>query len=162
MYLPEELICCIFEYLTSSCAYRLSTCSKYIYECTKKRGFAKLIKYDYPQCDYNVFMKRYIRHHAAVDTFILRHTNNPFYWLPKWTKQIHFEYCRIKDAINPKTVVETEVITILSVVYDWEIKIQWEKFPNLKKLVVVGYSVDFHGVERCKNLKDIRYEPLLT
>jgi hypothetical protein len=157
----EDLICYIMDYLSSSCAYKLSMCSKYLYECTKRRGFAKMITYDYPLCDYNIFMKRYIRHHGAVQTFVVRNTNNPFYWLPKWTRRIHFEYCKIKDAINPKyAAVETEEITILSVIYDWEIKINWDKFPNLKKLVVVGYSVDLQGIERCKSLREIRYEPI--
>lgn len=158
--LCEDLICSILRFCDAKTSYKLSMCSKYIYECTKKGGFARYLCYDYPKCDYNIFMKRYLRHHNSIETFVIRCTNNPFYWLPKWSRNIHFEYCTIRDAINPKRVVETESITILTVMHHWKITIAWENFPNLQKLVVKGYALNFEGIEKCTKLKNIIYLPL--
>jgi hypothetical protein len=107
-------------------------------------------------------MKRYLRHHSSIDLFIIRQTNNPFYWLPKWSRQINFEHCKIRDAISPgKISVDTEIIRIISVVHNWKITIDWEKFPNLRELTVKGYHLDLEGIEKCTKLKtnNIIYEP---
>ena len=66
--LCEEMIALIFEYTDSLSSYNLSMCNKFIYECTKKRGFVKHLSYNYPKCDYNLFMKRYLRISVDHDT----------------------------------------------------------------------------------------------
>lgn len=159
--LCDDLLSMIFQFCDDRTSYNLSLCNKYINESTRKKGFAKFLSYDYPLCDYNKFMKRYIRHHGTINIFVIRHTNNPFYWLPKWVSRVHFENCRIKDPINPNEITSTEVLSIVTPIFDWEIKINWDKFPHLKELYVKGYAIEsFEGIEeKCKRLKKITYLP---
>lgn len=155
----EDVFHLIFLYLNNRDSYHLSLSCKYIHQTTEKRGFAKFIMYDYPKWNYDMFIKRYIRHHGTLTTFVIRNTNNPFYWLPKWTQRIHFEFCKIRDVIDPPIVTETEELRIVSN-HDWTIHINFLKFPRLKKLIVKGYSLFFKGIDCCKELKSVTYEPL--
>jgi hypothetical protein len=157
--LNEDVINVIFMYLNNPDSYSLSLSCKYIYETTKKRGFAKFIMHDYSKWDMNVFMKRYIRHHGTVTTFVIKYTNNPFYWLPKWTHRIQFEFCKIKDVIDPPAVTETEELSIISN-HDWTIHINFKKFPKLKKLKVKGYTLNFKGIDECQQMSYMIYEPI--
>ena len=160
--LCEDLLNLIFQFCDNKTSFRFALCSKYIHESTLRYGFAKFLRYDYPKCDFNYFMKRFIRHHGSITTCIVKETANGFYWLPQWVERIYFENCRIRDLINPSNITKTKFLNISTPIYTWEINIQWDKFPDLVELIIKGYWINLEGISsKCKHLKRVHYEPTL-
>jgi hypothetical protein len=93
----------------------------------------------------------------------MENLNNASLWLPKWVEKVYFMNCKIDQEINPSQVTSTEILYISSQCYESEIKINWDKFPKLREITVIGYQIDFEiAKKKCKFLKKMFRRSLLT
>jgi hypothetical protein len=158
--LPDALINLIFDFCENRTSYSLALSCKTLYDITlQESGFAKSITYDYTNgCDVFTFINRLGKHRRSLKLCSIHRLQNPFYWIPIWTKQVNFYQCKITDSINPVYPVPTEILKITHYVSS-EITINWSKFPHLKEIEITNVKVDFKGVENCQKLKRICYFP---
>ena len=150
--LCEDIIHIILDFCDLRTSFYLTLTNKYISQTTLKNGFAKHISYDSYDIassdTYDTFLQRFHRHRYTLRTCSMSNLNNPFLWLPKWVEKVYFFNCRIQQEINPSQVTETEVLYISSQSYDWEINMNWDKFPKLKEMTVVGYRINFEEAHK--------------
>jgi len=161
----EEIINLVFEFCDQQTSFQFSLSNKYIYHSSLKKGFARYISYNahVPRCTYETFLKRFHRHQNSLQTCIMENLNNASLWLPKWVEKVYFMNCKIDQEINPSQVTSTEILYISSQCYESEIKINWDKFPKLREITVIGYQIDFEiAKKKCKFLKKMFRRSLLT
>jgi hypothetical protein len=75
-----------------------------------------------------------------------------------WPKIIHLNFCTISEIIDPSYVTNTEELSIKQhefVNRNISLKINWNKFPHLKKLKIIAFDIDLTGIDSCKNLKHV-------
>ena len=151
-FLCENMIYLILDFCDQRTSFSLVLTNKYISQTTIKKGFAKHISYDSHDIassdTYDTFLRRFHRHQHTLRTCFMGNLNNAFLWLPKWVQKVYFLNCRIQQDINPSQVTETEVLYISSQSYDCEININWDKFPKLREMSVVGYRVNFEVAQK--------------
>lgn len=158
--IPDEVIKIIFNYCDNQSSYRLALSCKTFYDITlQASGFAKYITFDYINgCDVYTFMNRLEKHRRSLRTCTIHRLQNPFYWIPIWTRQVNFYQCKITDSIDPSFPVATEILRISHYIAS-AIKINWSKFPLLKEVEITNIKVDFTGIESCKELHKLCYFP---
>ena len=71
---------------------------------------------------------------------------------------MHFNFCNISEIIDPSCVSNTEELCIKQhefVNRNITLKINWNKFPYLKKLKIIAFDIDLTDIDTCKHLKHI-------
>jgi hypothetical protein len=151
-HLCEDLIILILDFCDLRTSFYLALTNKYISQTTLKKGFAKHISYDSydlaSESTYDTFLRRFHTHQHTLRTCSMSNLNNPFLWLPKWVQKVYFFNCRIQQEINPSQVTETEVLYISSKSCDWEIHMNWDKFPKLREMTVINYRINFEEAQK--------------
>ena len=80
---------------------------------------------------------RIIMHNVRVETIYIRIINDPCPWMFHWPKNVYFIGCYFNNGIiNPSKPVNTEYIHIRCKYNCKDIKINYEKFPKLKKIII--------------------------
>jgi hypothetical protein len=87
--------------------------------------------------------------------------NNPHLWIPsKWPKIVRFYYCNITDKIDPPIshtqeilIIQHEIINNVRSEKQLNLKINWKKFPKLKKLTLKVFNVNIDEIKENKNIE---------
>lgn len=104
--------------------------------------------------DFEKFIYMYSSHHK-LKIFNIYRMHDPDAWLyVPWVKRVYMHYCKLRSLINPPLSLQTETLHIYNS-KESKIKINWNKFPNLKSLYIDCYEIDLKGIEKCQNLEKI-------
>ena len=140
--LNYDVFCEIFNFLSQKDCLNISILSKDIYNIIKNQGFLKIlyVNKNYPRNKFEdafEITKRIMMHKSRVETLYMNMINNPCEWIIFWPKNIYFNGCHFyKGVIDPKNKVMTEYIYIRCKYNCTNLKINYEKFPKLKKIII--------------------------
>jgi glutaredoxin-related protein len=151
----------ISSYLNNLDSYSFILVSKRLKTLFYKEGFLKYISFGYNIINTDIynFSITCSRHYKSLNSIYVSNTNNPQIWIQIiWPKIIHFNFCNITELIDPSYTTNTEELSIKQheiANRNITLKINWFKFPRLKKLKIITFDIDLSGVDSCKNLKHI-------
>ena len=137
-----DILSYILDYLTEKECYNLAISSKAFNSVLRNQGFQKCVTINtrYPSEsieDAFVIMKRIVMHRRRMETLNVHCINDPVPWIPYWSKTVKFVMCSFdKNTIDPKKKVTTEYLHIRTKLNKNDIKINYENFPNLKKILI--------------------------
>lgn len=140
--LNYDVFSVIFDYLSPRECLNTSVSSKDIYSIVKNQGFLKILHVNgnYPINKFEdafEMMKRIIMHKIRCETIYIHLINNPCPWMFDWPKNVYFMGCDFdKGIIDPIKQVNTEYIYIRSKYNCKDLRINHEKFPRLKKVII--------------------------
>lgn len=149
MNLSSDLIGVVISFLSNNndSIFLLSTC-KYFHSLTKKIGYIRKIHINY-LITYTNYL--YINKHNLYFTEFTGSVD-PHLYLQKWSKIIKFNNCQFQSIIDPENVVETEELTIR---LSTEVKINWNKFKNLKMIYLDLYKINFEDCDKLDKLEKV-------
>jgi hypothetical protein len=156
--LYDDILIYISSYLDDKENLNLIQTCKYFKNLFNKVGFLKFLKCegDKHQSIYN-FMITYFKHIRTVDYIYISHIDTPQYWINnKWCKIVHLYNCYLEDKIDPLNICNTEQLIIQNIYPSkWKnkLKINWNKFPNLRILQLDIQNIDLVNIEICQNLE---------
>lgn len=151
----------ISSYLNNRDSYSFILVSKRLKTLFYKEGFLKYISFGYNiiHTDIYNFSIMCSTHYKSLKSIYVSNTNNPQVWIQSiWPKIIHFNFCTITEIIDPSCISNTEELSIKQHEFanrNTTLKINWNKFPHLKKLKIIAYDIDLTDIDTCKNLKHI-------
>ena len=140
--LNYDVFSVIFDYLSQKECLNVSISSKDVHSIVKNQGFLKIlhVNRNYPRIKFEdsfEMMKRIMMHKMSVQTIYIHLINNPCPWIFYWPKNIYFIGCYFdKGIIDPNKKVDTEYIYVRCKYNCKEIKINYDKFPRLKNVIV--------------------------
>ena len=133
---------------------------------TDSNNFSKTCKTIY-KIDYLYFLKNYYediwyfssvfsKHYKTLKYIYIKNVSEPETWLVSvWPSKVEFLNCN-HYKIDPYNITNTEeLIIIQNYFYKKKLKINWYKFPKLKKIHIEIYDIDISGLHNCKNLEYI-------
>lgn len=149
--LPKDILRTILQtYLNNKDSNNLSITCKNIYS----------IDYLYFLCNKNqdiwYFSFVFSKHYTTLKSILVKDVSEPESWLiSKWPEKVKFLNCK-HDKIDPYNITNTEELIIdQNYNNNKKIKINWYKFPKLKKIKITTYDIDISGINNCKNLEHI-------
>jgi hypothetical protein len=151
----------ILSYLNNRDSYSFILVSKRLKTLFYKEGFLKYISFGYNIINTDIYNFSILcsRHYKSLKSIYVSNTNNPQIWMQIiWPKIIHLNFCTISEIIDPSYVTNTEELSIKQhefVNRNISLKINWNKFPHLKKLKIIAFDIDLTGIDSCKNLKHV-------
>jgi hypothetical protein len=161
----EDLILVIREYIYSNQSMvNLSTTSKYFKRLGDKYGNVKRLRYN-NNTNYLSFLIMYEKT-KLLDSLEIEHVQSPFNYVSPnkaWPKAISFNSCNLGAKRLSPPVSKTESFTYISnfCTNPWGtniLRMDWNKLPCLKTLVVRARRMDFEGLQNCKELQKIIIE----
>lgn len=165
--LPSDIIIYFWNFISNNkdtISFLIS--SKYIYEIGKQYGYLKYLtngKYLNNGDDkIHNFIKNCLKHKISLFYLKIYNVKDPNIWIPiKWPKKISLINCLSSNYIlNPYEETDTEELYI----YNFDrhmykptknVKINWSKFPKLKKLYIDSHSIDLSTLNVCSKLEQI-------
>ena len=163
--LYEELFLVIRDYIYSNQSMiNLRTTSKHFKLLGDKYGIIKHLKYNI-NTNFFSFLALYDKP-EFLDSLEIENVQCPFNFIPGnkvWPKAISFSYCILGAKRLSPPVSKTESFTYIANFCrnPWIsniLRIDWNKLPNLKTLVVRARKMDFEGLQNCKELQKIIIE----
>jgi hypothetical protein len=163
--LCEDIILVIRVYIYSNQSMiNLSTTSKYFKHLGDKYGNVKRLKYN-NNTNYFSFLFMYEKS-KFLDSLEIEHVQSPFNYVSPnkaWPKAISFNSCILGAKRLSPPVSKTESFTYISnfCANPWVtniLRMDWNKLPCLKTLVVRARRMDFEGLQNCKGLQKIIIE----
>ena len=163
--LCEDLIFVIREFIYSNQSMiNLSTTSKYFKQFGDKYGIVKRLKYN-NNTNYFSFLFMYEKT-KFLDSLEIEHVQSPFNYVSPnkaWPKAISFNSCILGAKRLSPPISRTESFTYISnfCTNPWItniLRMDWNKLPCLKTLVVRARRMDFEGLQNCKELQRIIIE----
>ena len=151
----------IASYLNNKDSYSFVLTSKHLKNLFYTEGFLKSINFGYNIINTDIYNFSMLcsRHYKSLNSIYVSNTNNPQVWIQIiWPKIMHFNFCNIVDLIDPYYISNTEELTIKQheiLNRNITLKINWNKFPYLKKIKITAFDIDLTHIEACKNLKHI-------
>jgi hypothetical protein len=148
-------------YLNNLDSYSFILVSKRLKTLFYKEGFLKYISFGYNIINTDIynFSITCSRHYKCLKSIYVSNTNNPQIWIQIiWPKIIHFNFCNITELIDPFYISNTEELSIKQhqiANRNITLKINWFKFPRLKKLKIITFDIDLTGIDNCKSLKHV-------
>jgi len=151
--LCSNLILEIISFLSDKEAKNLSCTCKNI----NKLGYLKYICMNNSSDPFE-FALAFSKHNLTLNKVgIFKDILNPQNFMPSlWPKSVLMYYCKFSTILNP-SASKTEDFKIFSF-YDTQnraIKINWNKFKNLKNLYLYCDNIDLNGLENCEQLENI-------
>ena len=151
--LPQEILRNILQYylIDKDSNNVVSTC-KTLY----KIDYLKFLKNR--NTDILYFSMLFSKHCKTLNYIVLQNVSDPTPWIPcRWPKKVILRNCFISFEINP-SISDTEELIIekqpcYKQVYSRTLKINWSKFPNLKKLEITTFDLNLTGIEKCTKLE---------
>ena len=157
----------IVSYLNNKDSYYFISTCKELKNFFYKYGYIKEITlkplYKHNLYDFFIICAQNVR---TLTSIYASNTNNPHAWIPsKWPKIVRFYYCNITDKIDPPVsdteeilIIQHEIINNISIdEKKISLKINWKKFPKLKKLTLKVFNTDIEQIKNNKNIeKNIR------
>ncbi len=140
--LNYDVLNVIFGYISQKDCLNVSISSKNVYSIVKNQGFLKILNVNqyYPKKKFEdsfEMMKRIIMHRLSFETIYIHLINNPCPWMFDWPKNVHFIGCYFDNGIiDPNKKVNTEYIYIRCKYNCKDIKINYDKFPRLKNVII--------------------------
>ena len=142
----------------------LRTTSKYFKRLGDKYGNIKHLKYNI-NTNFFSFLVLYDKA-KSLDSLEIEHVQCPFNFIPAdkvWPKEISFSYCTLDSKRFSPPLSKTESFTYINNFCrnPWInniLRIDWNKLPNLKTLVVRARRMEFEGLQNCKGLQRIIIE----
>lgn len=163
--LCEDLILNIRDYIYSNQSMiNLSTTSKYFKHLGDKYGNVKRLKYN-NNTNYFSFLILYEKS-KFLDSLEIEHVQSPFNYVSltkPWPKAISFNSCILSAKRLSPPVSKTTSFTYIDnfCANPWItniLRIDWNKLPNLKTLIVRARRMDFEGLQNCRGLQKIIIE----
>jgi hypothetical protein len=151
----------VASYLNNKDSYSFLLTSKYLKNLFSREGFLKSINFGYNIINTDIydFSITCARHYNSLNSIYVSNTNNPQVWIQNiWPKIMHFNFCTITDLIDPSYISNTEELYIKQHEFinkNITLKINWVKFPYLKKLKIMAFDIDLTGIKTCNKLKHI-------
>jgi hypothetical protein len=141
--LNYDVLSNVLNFLSQNECYNFAISSKIINSILRNRGFLKTVSVNefYPRKKEEtpyILMQRMYMHINRVENLNVNYIENPISWMPsQWPKNVKFVSCSFDgNIIDPKKKVITENLYI-SGRYSSKVKINMEKFPNLKELILL-------------------------
>jgi len=160
--LIDENLIEIMSYLNNKDSYHFLRSCKYLKNFFYKNGFVKEIILNNllkpTLYDFFIICSRNLK---TINSIYVNNISNPHNWIPyKWPKIVRFYYCNITDKIDPPVsdteeilIIQHEFINYVSVdIKKITLKINWKKFPNLKKVTLKVFNVDIEDIKDNKNI----------
>ena len=101
-------------------------------------------------------MNRMFKHIKRLKFLTVYLIRDPHLWIPYWTKKVCFINCIFSCEINPREkqyATEYMCIQNNSMTHSNRLKINWSKFPSLKKVDICE-----NELENIKELKRLNIE----
>lgn len=164
--LCEDVIMEIRNFIYSNrTMINLATTCKYFKRLGDKYGNIKHLEYNL-NTNLFTFLHMYC-YHKSLQTLNIHNVPSPFNYIPRdvaWPKEIAFYSCIFgAKRLEPPLSNNTESFTYISnfCVNPWisnVLRIEWNRLPHLKTLIVRARNIDFKGLEECRKLEKIIIE----
>ena len=155
--IPDSVLFIIMGYIPDNKgSLSLAISCDYFKNLFYKHGFLKYISIE-PLINNNLYNLAILTsvHRRTLKTISIRNCFNPHMWIQEWPKVIFLNYCIITSTINPPNIANTELMYLLNINSDL-ITINWLKFPKLKRIELTNGNININGIEKCKNLLNIK------
>ena len=154
--LPYELILEIWGYVSgNSDMVALRLCNKYAKETGDKYGYIKHLELSMDAHYMNLVKIWNGLNLMALQSLSVRGFRSPANWIPfSWPKQVSFVNCPMgANILSPPSYNTTNLSISDSGI--GILKVDWNKFPNLRKLSVNYYSMDIESLKVCRKLEHL-------
>ena len=150
--LHEDLLRQIMGYLKTKDNVNFANSCKYINNISYLK-FLTMNSYT----DQFIFALNFCKHNNTLNKVtIYKNILNPQYYMPsKWPKSVLIYYSKILDVLSPNADKTENLKIYTTSTLGRIIKINWNKFKNLKNLYIFTDDICFEGIEVCTQLSNI-------
>lgn len=153
IYLPNELILLISNYLYDKDILNLSYTFKHFYNILHNFGFLKSISI-HPE-NINVSLNKIIFHQRSLQFISFNMIKNNYINITVWSPVMIFINCNINN-LNPTKETKTKTLFLKSFNKYDIIYINWKMFPQLEWIFIRAYDLSNKDYSiYCKKLKRI-------
>ena len=147
----------ILTFLDTKSLQNLSLLSKEYNEFLSDKGYFKSIKFS-QQLEFTDFINIYSKHYRTIEKVIVTNCcyKNFIEWIPDYKECLHLHNCTISHFDPPFILDKVTTLKCDNLItYSHCIKINWEKFPNLKELYIFNCNVETENIKVCKKLNKV-------
>ena len=149
----DDILIEIHDYLTNKEGKHFSQTCKAL----NRLSYLKKITMNFETDPFN-FARVFSKHNYTLEQVSsYKNMYNPHNFMPgKWPKKVSIYYSILSTPLNPNNADKTETLKIYSLYEKCkQIKINWNKFKNLKNLYIYCEDVNLDGIEVCSKLSNI-------